>query len=582
MIPVTALYQAVKNDIRERFPDLGTTAQELWDPVRYACAAQIDATTKKQVMVIDKSADKAALSLFLKTNEEVEQWQPWQSDMQRWDEDLVGLLREELYRFFYPKGDPLLLGPRSYLMAGSLGRGNNLGSEFTDLYSKLFASELTVTSMSLYDEYRRFCSTHPTWESAEKSRSARYGVRVVDASKLGFVPKRVDISRVTCTEPTLNMWYQRGLSHYIEMRLRDYGINMSDQPVANARYAQIGSACGDFATTDLSSASDTLSMGMLKAVMPKHALSEMCLLRTPRARLPDGRVVQLEMLSTMGNGFTSSFQTAFFMCVVLASFRMAGVRAVKRTQHQLGNYGVFGDDIITPSGAVTRYTHRLLTLLGCRINKDKSFSEGPFRESCGGDFLMGVNVRPFSAKRWKTLPELYALYNLLHRWGDTQGIELKRTKRLVAAEIDKLRGRGRVALVPPRYPDDAGIHVPYYHAVRCLPKDENGSILIRYLKAEQLTHRVLGCDGEATWIERKDTAEPLNTAGALLCFVLGGIDTQVKKNAEDQVGSIPTRSKALVYRAARGVVPDWDSAENRGVCLVTGTYPRGWVTPHRT
>jgi hypothetical protein len=54
---------------------------------------------------------------------------------------------------------------------------------------------------------------------------------------------------------------------------------------------------------------------------------------------------------------------------------------------------VYGDDIIVPS----EWYHLAvegLTLSGFAVNDAKSFYRGPFRESCGGDYLNGKDVVP--------------------------------------------------------------------------------------------------------------------------------------------------------------------------------------------
>jgi hypothetical protein len=54
---------------------------------------------------------------------------------------------------------------------------------------------------------------------------------------------------------------------------------------------------------------------------------------------------------------------------------------------------VFGDDIIITEPAVG-HLYRLLEEVGLKVNKEKSFSRGQFRESCGMDAYDGVDVTP--------------------------------------------------------------------------------------------------------------------------------------------------------------------------------------------
>jgi hypothetical protein len=54
---------------------------------------------------------------------------------------------------------------------------------------------------------------------------------------------------------------------------------------------------------------------------------------------------------------------------------------------------VYGDDIIVPSFMAADAT-QVLEAVGLRVNVSKSFSSGPFRESCGEEFINGVRVTP--------------------------------------------------------------------------------------------------------------------------------------------------------------------------------------------
>jgi len=59
---------------------------------------------------------------------------------------------------------------------------------------------------------------------------------------------------------------------------------------------------------------------------------------------------------------------------------------------------VFGDDIIVPIDAWPLVCD-MLTTLGLKVNADKTFGTGKFRESCGTDAYDGVNVTKVSVLR---------------------------------------------------------------------------------------------------------------------------------------------------------------------------------------
>jgi len=107
----------------------------------------------------------------------------------------------------------------------------------------------------------------------------------------------------------------------------------------------------------------------------------------------------------MGNGFTFELETAVFLSIILA---VRNLRAVREPLEALVEPGkdvyVYGDDLIIP----TDYAQDVisaLTYCGFSINKEKSFTEGHFRESCGGDYFKGVDVRPYFMKKYPTEPQ---------------------------------------------------------------------------------------------------------------------------------------------------------------------------------
>jgi hypothetical protein len=54
---------------------------------------------------------------------------------------------------------------------------------------------------------------------------------------------------------------------------------------------------------------------------------------------------------------------------------------------------VYGDDIVVPVGALALMMETL-RFAGHEVNVDKTHAFGPFRESCGKDYVQGLDVRP--------------------------------------------------------------------------------------------------------------------------------------------------------------------------------------------
>jgi hypothetical protein len=88
----------------------------------------------------------------------------------------------------------------------------------------------------------------------------------------------------------------------------------------------------------------------------------------------------------MGNGYTFELETLIFVLLSICACDEVGVSSK--------DVSVYGDDIIIPVEAYD-VLKEVLETCGFTINEDKSYHEGPFRESCGEDYFRGINVRPF-------------------------------------------------------------------------------------------------------------------------------------------------------------------------------------------
>lgn len=416
-------------------------------------------------------ADAAALRKFLTVNDRCRDWALKVESEADWE--LLGCLKRHIYRFWNSlqvvneklTPCPLVCHIGTILESGITGPGASLDANASDFYSKMFSSRLTHTRSYLLDAYKRHFSFHKPWSEAESLRSKTYGERVVEGNKLSFVPKSRDISRTTCTEPSLNMFYQLGLGAVLSRRLSTIFMIDEDQPYWNRQLAKLGSITGGLATIDLSSASDSMSLGMLREVLPVDMFYWLDLLRSPICRLPSGVDVELHMVSTMGNGFTFPLQTMLFACCVAAVYEQMGVELIVRSStnfdssagtpvRKTANFAVWGDDIICDVKVVGRL-FRLLSLLGFEVNADKSFYDqnDPFRESCGYDYHRGEDVRAVYCKKLREVSSRFALINRLNRWSASQGIPLRRTVQLLLDTVPVLP-------VPRRENDDAGVKVP--------------------------------------------------------------------------------------------------------------------------
>lgn len=254
---------------------------------------------------------------------------------------------------------------------------------------------------------------------------------VVEGNVLFTVPKTTDIDRVACKEPDINMYMQKGVGDYIRRRLRKYGIDLNDQS-RNQRLAREGSISGGLATIDLSSASDSISQELVFQSLPIHWYVLLDSLRSPVTIIDGYRHVN-EMFSSMGNGFTFELESLLFWAIA---------KAVAYTTRGKGVISVYGDDIIVPTIIADDLIYAL-SFLGFKTNKDKTFTSGEFRESCGGHYYAGTDVTPFYIKEPVTsLIDAIHLGNKIRRWSIITGGSILRNDLeelwwLVAAQVPK-------------------------------------------------------------------------------------------------------------------------------------------------
>jgi len=500
---------------------------------------------------IDKTdaADAACLTKFMHVNENCKNWKLDRDCIHTWEEELWGEFKSSLDRFFHPNGLPLVGGAGSLLPFGKVGPGASIGALGGDFYTKLFSSPLTSTRHDLYDEYRRYTRNYPEWSNAEVIRLLNFGEpRIVKGNSLSFVPKYTHISRSICTEPSLNMFYQLGLGHVMNERLKVYfGIDLIDQQFHNQELARRGSLGLGISTLDLESASDSVSRLMCREVLPGWLNRLLDKLRSPTAVI-SGREHELHMVSTMGNGFTFSLQTILFSCMVEAAARWRGVKLrypsrwwdsltnSLRVDH--GDFAVFGDDIACPT-EVVRYVIRLLEMAGFTVNRSKSFVEGPFRESCGTDFYLGVNIRGVYLRRLESKQDFFSAINQLNLFSTRTGIRLPTVIRWLLA---------RVPWCPvPRWEDDSsGVKVPSSLAKSQPVCRETGSSLYYRYQAVGLKLRL----SEVALLHPRGIRRRIfNPSGLHIAFLQGSINSHTIGVRHDQVKWV----KKL------RVAPNWDA-----------------------
>lgn len=219
-----------------------------------------------------------------------------------------------------------------------------------------------------------------------------------DTARLISVKKNSSSRRTITIEPVLKQYVQQGLNTHLRERIeRDKVLRnclaLSDQS-KNQQLALIGSITGEYATIDLSSASDRLGLRLFDACFG-HNPAFAGLARLCRSNRVDSSTSDMNKFAGMGNALTFPVQSVIFsliaICAILDSKGFTPTeRNVRRVSHSVR---VYGDDIIIPNEHYCQVVEWLESL-GLKVNQRKSFHTGNFRESCGVDAFMGYNVTP--------------------------------------------------------------------------------------------------------------------------------------------------------------------------------------------
>lgn len=283
----------------------------------------------------------------------------------------------------------------------------------------------SVKNPTVADKYSDFCSLTRSacWHLANILGTSwsrqivgveghrQNGLIFVDGNRWVSVPKTALTNRSIAIEPSLNIYFQLAVGAAMRRGLKRVGIDLIDGQATHRKIAESSSRDGRFATIDLSNASDTLSKNLVRILLRDTPWLDLLEDLRSSKSLVNGKWHLLEKFSSMGNGYTFELETAIFAAVALTCLEMNGMDA------KLGrDVLVFGDDIIVPS----EHAHCVisaLTFLGFETNSEKTFTAGPFRESCGGDFFDGVPVRGVYSKTSAKADhlEILALFNGLVR-----------------------------------------------------------------------------------------------------------------------------------------------------------------------
>lgn len=393
------------------------------------------------------------------------------------------------------------------------GPGSSIGVSFSDtsLEAK-FSLPMSATkkAIPLLDEYllydvqlveavKAFHGNSPIGEWYDE----------VMGSRATTVPKTASIDRMIAVEPTGNMFLQQGLMSYMYDKLKEVGLDVVSLPSLHVKRARLASITSNEATIDWSCASDTVSYKLLGYLLPPDWFDVCDKVRSPSIFIHDGWI-DCPMFATMGNAVTFPLETLVLWAIGHATLlESQGTYSSFPEWESLLKVSVFGDDCIVPSTIARQFIENCRAV-GFVVNEKKTFINGSFRESCGGDFLHGQDVRPFNLKaptscRASALePWLYVIGNrVLSKYQSIFGprnyayyTDFFSTLGSIFRENNLL-----VKVVPTDFPDDAGMKIiPDLHRLSCffplgrVARDQHGSVSFLFTRYRYWVQRTYSSD----------------------------------------------------------------------------------------
>lgn len=234
--------------------------------------------------------------------------------------------------------------------------------------------------------------------------------------KVAAVPKSYKASRIIAMETVVNQGYAKAVSNILD-KYMPYATPIHNQTV-NSTLAQIGSILGTYATIDLSHASDTITKDFLFDILPVRARAILHFLGN--FTVIDDKWRLMHQASTAGNALTFQLESLVFLACARACTHVyelySGEHLLRRDRESGYSIpSVYGDDIIIHS-QVGETLLDGFKALGFIVNESKSYISGPFRESCGGEFLRGTDVSSYYFPRFPIVGTLQNKVNIMPKY----------------------------------------------------------------------------------------------------------------------------------------------------------------------
>lgn len=364
---------------------------------------QLTLMYKKILLPVSERRTRDAMQGFMEVEEEVREWDWISSDqIERFERmvlllwsDVLSAVDRKIYNgAIIPKHGPGVTADRL------LGNKKYSQVEWPLRLERVFE----YIEYALPNLDYRFEADRVTFLESDTERP----VRVIS------VPKTLKTPRIIAIEPTCMQFMQQGVkdalvqeieSEVVEGNSRHnlgYGfVGFSNQD-PNREMAREGSCEGNLATLDMSEASDRVANEHVMTLLARwpHLDEAVQATRSTKAHVLGYGEIQLSKFASMGSALTFPIEAMVFCTAVFMGIEKSLNRQITREDvlSFSGKVRVYGDDIIVPVEHVLCVMDELQAL-GFKVNMSKSFWNGKFRESCGGDYYDGHWVTPVYVRR---------------------------------------------------------------------------------------------------------------------------------------------------------------------------------------
>jgi hypothetical protein len=250
------------------------------------------------------------------------------------------------------------------------------------------------------------------------------------ASRFALVPKDSRGPRLISIEPADYQFIQQGIRDNLVPYLETFPLTRGRLNFTNQlinRYMAMESSKRmnhlnvSYSTVDLKDASDTVSNELVKYLFPERAFSYLTACRTEYIEVRNYTTnsemcVKTHRFAGMGSALCFPIEAICFYVIGMAAIEFSNVGKYDNPDPLY----VYGDDIILPTYA-TPLLEETLNTCGIYFNRNKTFSAGLFRESCGGEYYDGEDITPARLRTCgterKDIAALIDHCNLLHEKG---------------------------------------------------------------------------------------------------------------------------------------------------------------------